>query len=114
MQTVFGEQNMREQLRPRAPACNWMRWRGRLRDRLAGSAGKLLTHVLNHFPSSRSELQRLGHVLADLAQPAVAAAWADRWRRIHDPLARQMLGKWTPRGLAPLERWYGHRLGRCF
>ena len=35
---------------------------------LAGAAGELLAHVLDHLPLPRDQLQRLGHVLADLAQ----------------------------------------------
>ena len=68
MQAVLGEQDMGEQLRPRAPAGDRVRWRRRLADRFAGPAGELLAHVLDHLPLARNELQRLGHVLADLAQ----------------------------------------------
>jgi hypothetical protein len=32
----------------------------------------------DHLPLTRDQLQRLGHILADLAQPLVATAWADR------------------------------------
>ena len=68
MQAVLGEQDMGEQLRARAPARDRVRWRRRLADRFAGPAGELLAHVLDHLPLARNELQRLGHVLADLAQ----------------------------------------------
>jgi hypothetical protein len=36
-------------------------------------------------------LQRLGHVLADLAQRGAAAAGARDRRRVHQALARQMI-----------------------
>jgi tripartite-type tricarboxylate transporter receptor subunit TctC len=32
----------------------------------------------DHLPLARDQLQRLGHILADLAQSLVATAWADR------------------------------------
>jgi hypothetical protein len=32
----------------------------------------------DHLPLARDQLQRLGYILADLAQPLVATAWADR------------------------------------
>jgi hypothetical protein len=38
----------------------------------------------DHLPLARDQLQRLGHILADLAQPLVATAWADRRRGICD------------------------------
>ena len=111
VQAVLGEQDMGEQLRPGAPARDRVRGRRRLGDRLAGPAGELLAHVLDHLPLPRNELQRLGHVLADLAQPAVAAARAGRGRRIDDALARQMLGQRPARRLAPLERRHRDLLG---
>jgi hypothetical protein len=86
--------------------------RRRLRDGLAGPAGELLAHIRDHLPLARDQLQRLGHILADLAQPLVATAWADRGRGINDALSRQMRGQWTARRLASLERRYGDRLGR--
>jgi hypothetical protein len=68
MQAVLGEQDMREQMRPGTATCDRMRGRRRLGDRLAGAAGELLPHVLDHLPLPGNEFQRLGHVLADLAQ----------------------------------------------
>ena len=106
MQAVLGEQHMGEQLRSGTPARDRMRGRRRLADRLAGPAGELLAHMLDHLPLARNELQRLGHVLADLAQCRPAAARAGRGRRIDDPLARQMLGQRTARRPAPFERWH--------
>jgi hypothetical protein len=58
--------------------------------------------MLDYFPLARNEFQRLGHVLADLAQ-CPAAARAGRGYRIDDPLARQMLGQRTACGPAPFE-----------
>ena len=88
-----------------------MRRRGRLGDRLAGAAGELLAPVRDDFPLPRNELQRLGHVLADLAQSIVTTAGTDQRRRIDDAFARQMRRQRTPRGLAPLERWHSDLLG---
>ena len=112
MQAVLGEQDMGEQLGAGAPARDRMRGRRRLGDRLAGAAGELLAHVLDHLPLARNELQRLGHVLADLAQGAAAAARAGQGRRIDDALARQMLGQRPARRLAPLERRHRDLLAR--
>jgi hypothetical protein len=58
--------------------------------------------VLDHFPLPWHDLQRLGHVLADLVQNP-AAARASRWDRINDALARQMIGQRSARRPAPLE-----------
>lgn len=67
VQAVLGEQDMGQQLGPRTPARNRMRGGRRLGDRFAGPADELLAHMLDHLPLARNELQRLGHVLADLA-----------------------------------------------
>jgi hypothetical protein len=103
---------MGEQLGARAPARDWMRWGRRLRDRFAGPAGELLAHVLDHFPLARDELQRLGHVLTDLAQYPAPTARAGRGHRIDDTLARQMLGQRTARRPAPFEGRHHNLLAR--
>src|SRR5262249_3184614 len=74
VQAVLGEQNVSEQLGAGAAARYGMRWRRRLADRLAAAAGELLAHMRDHFPLPRNKLQRLGHILAHLAQPAVTTA----------------------------------------
>jgi hypothetical protein len=103
VQAVLGKQDMGQQLGPCTPARNRMRGGRRLGDRFAGPADELLAHVLDHLPLARNELQRLGHVLANLAQSAVAAAWAGGRHRIdnalprHGRLARQeaVLAEWV-------------------
>src|SRR6185312_5777934 len=90
---------------------NRMRGGRRLGDRFAGPADELLAHVLDHLPLARNELQRLGHVFADLAQSAVAAAWADRRCRIDDALPWQMFRQRPAAWLAALERWHRNLLG---
>jgi hypothetical protein len=67
--------------------------------------------VLDHFPLARNELQRLRHVLANLAQPAIAAAWAGRRHRIDKAFSRQMLRQRPAGWLAALERWHRNLLG---
>ena len=57
------------------------------------------------------ELQHLGHVLADLAQSVVAAAWAGRGQRIDNALPRQMLRQRPAGRLAALERWHRNLVG---
>ena len=101
---------MGKQPRPGAPTRNRMRGRRRLGDGLAGPAGELLPHVLDHLPLARHDLQRLGHVLADLAQGA-AAARTGRRRRIDNPLTRQVVGKRPARWLAPFKALDLDRVG---
>ena len=117
MQAVLGEQHMGKELGAGASARDRMRGRRRLRDCLTGPAGELLAYMRDHLPLARDELQRLGHVLADLAQSAIATAWADRRGGIDDAFARQMRRQRTARRLAPLERRHrdrlGHRFGLC-
>lgn len=51
--------------------------RGRsLADLLAVAAGELLAHRLDHFPLARNDLEGLGDVLTQLAQPIAATALA--------------------------------------
>src|SRR3546814_16796728 len=64
-----------------------MERRRRLTDRLAIAAGELLAHRLDHLPPARDHLQSLGHVLAQLGQPAAAAAQAVGRRRDDQALA---------------------------
>ena len=59
------------------------RWLG---DRLAVPAGELLAHGLLHEPAARDDIERLGDRLADLGQPAAAAAAAGRGRRDDAPV----------------------------
>src|ERR1700752_1967145 len=72
VQAVLGEQNMGGEFGPCTAARNRVRGGRRLGDRFASPANELLAHVLDNFPLARNELQRLGHVLADLAQSVVA------------------------------------------
>lgn len=111
VQAILGEQDMGQQPGSRAPTRNRVRGGRRLADRFAGSADELLTDVLDHFPLARDELQRLGHILAELAQSVVAAAWASRRHWIHKTLPRQMLRQRPARRFAPLERGHRNLLG---
>src|SRR3546814_4189409 len=70
-----------------------MERRRRLTDRLAIAAGELLAHRLDHLPPARDHLQRLGHVLAQLGQPAAAAAQAVGRRRDDHALALDVVRK---------------------
>ena len=69
----LGVQDHRQQVRPCATPGDRMERRGRLRDRLAGTAGKLLTHRLDHLPLARHALQGLGDRLAQLGQSPTTA-----------------------------------------
>jgi hypothetical protein len=87
------EQDHRQQARPSPAAGDHMERRRRLADLLAVAAGEFLAHVLDHLPLPRNALQRLGDVLAQLAQPRAATAQAGGRARLDHPLARQMLGE---------------------
>ena len=80
-----------------------MERRRRLGDALAVAAGELLAHRLDHLPLPRDHLQRLGDVLAELHDPARAAAAAGRRGFDHHPLARQMRGEGLARRAPALE-----------
>jgi hypothetical protein len=62
------------------------------------------SHMLDHPPLPRNELQRLRDVFADLAQPVAAAARAIGRSRMDDALTRQMLGQLPAGRTLPLER----------
>src|SRR5882724_928499 len=104
MQAILGEQNVGEQVGACASACDRMRWGWWLCDRLAGPAGELLAHMLDHLPLPRDELQHLGHVLADLAQGPTATTRTGRRQRIDDALARQVFRQGPARSLTSLKR----------
>jgi hypothetical protein len=85
----LGVQDHRQPARPGPRAGDDVKGCGRLGDPLAGPAGELLAHGLDHFPVPRHDLEGLGDVLAEFDQPA-AAARAARRRRHHHPLAWQV------------------------
>src|SRR5215471_19496694 len=70
------EQDHRQQARTGPAARNHVERRRRLADLLTVAAGELFADMLDHFPLPRDHLQRLGDVLAQLAQPCTAAAEA--------------------------------------
>ena len=79
-----------------------------LTDLLAVAAGEFLADMLDDLPLPWDHLQRLGDVLAQLAQPRAAAAQASSRARLDYPLARQMLReRLTRRALAGK----GHNIG---
>ena len=86
---VLGMEDHRQQPGAGPAAGDGMERRRRLGDLLARPAGELLTDGLDHLPLPGDHLQRLGDVLAQLDQLALAAR-ADRGRRNDDALARQM------------------------
>ena len=79
------------------------RWLG---DLLARPAGELLADGLDHLPLPGDHLQRLGDVLAELDQLALAAR-TDRGRRDDDALARQMRRQRPPHRLAAGDAGHG-------
>ena len=97
MLPVLLEQDHRQQARACPAAGDHMERRRRLADLLAIAAGELLADMLDHLPLPRDHLQRLGDVLAQLAQPRAAATLAGGRGRFDHPLARQVLGEGLPR-----------------
>ena len=94
----LGVQDHRQQVRSCATPGDRMERRGRLGDRLAGTAGKLLTHRLDHLPLTRHALQGLGDRLAQLGQgPATAGACGRAGD--DDTLARQVCRQRARTGL---------------
>jgi hypothetical protein len=87
----------------RPTARDRMRRRRRLGDLLACPAGVLLPHVLDHLPLAGHQLQRLGHVLAQLVQGSTTARAGLR-ARVDDALAWQMVGQGPTCRLTPFER----------
>src|SRR5665647_2351293 len=81
------EQDHRQQAWPSPAAGDDVERRRGLADLLAITAGELLADVLDHLPGFGDDLQRLGDVLAQLAQPPTAAAGASRRPRHDYPLS---------------------------
>src|SRR3954469_15898593 len=97
MLPVLLEQDHRQQAGAGPAARDHMKGRRCLADLLAVAASELLSDMLDHLPSSRDHLQRLGDVLAQFAQSRAAAAQAARWTRFDHALAWQMFGEGLPR-----------------
>jgi hypothetical protein len=95
MLAVLGVEDHRQQARPDMAARDDVERRRRLGDLLAGPAGELLAHGLDHLPLPRHALQRLGDRLAEFGQLA-AAARARRRAGDYHALARQMRRKRRP------------------
>jgi hypothetical protein len=73
MLAKLGVKDHRQQARPSPRAGDDVKGCGRLGDPLAGPAGELLAHGLDHFPVPRHDFEGLGDVLAKFDQPAAAA-----------------------------------------
>ena len=82
---VLLEHDRRQQVGARPAPGRCVERRRRLRYLLARPAGELLAHRLDHLPAARDNLQRLGHVLADLRQLLRTAARARCRRRNNHP-----------------------------
>ena len=91
MVAELADQDHGEQARAGEAARNRMRRRRRLADRLAVPAGELLAHPLDDLPAPRLAFERLGHDLAELAQPRAAALAADARGGLDDAFDRQVL-----------------------
>ena len=103
MLAELGVHDRRQQIRTGAAAGNDMEWGRRLRDRLAGPAGELLPHRLDHLVGPWNALQRLGDRLPEFGERATAARAARRrWQ--YDALAGQMRWQWCPHRLGTAER----------
>ena len=98
------EQHHRQEAGTKQPPGCHMEWRGWLRDRLTIPAGELLPDSLDHLPLARHDLECLGDILAQLAQPIRPATGTGAGCGDDDPLARQMLGQRLARRPLAFER----------
>lgn len=76
--------------------------RGQIREKLRVLFSEW-REALGADPLARNKFQYLGHVLADRAQSAIAAAWAGPWHRIDNALPWQMLRQRPARRIAALK-----------
>src|SRR5215472_17682437 len=86
-------------------------WRRRLGDRLAGPASEFRAPMADHLEAARHIVERLGDVLADLAERAAAARTGAR-RRVNHLLPRQMPGQWPARRFLRFDRRLDQRRHR--
>ena len=112
--TELLEHDHRQQARARPGPRDRVERRRRLADLFAVPAGELLPHRLDHLPPPRRNLQRLRHILAELAQAIAAAARAGGRRIDHHALARQMVGERVALGAAAREGAHRRLRGRLF
>src|SRR4051812_45887336 len=105
---------MRQQARSGDPAFDWPAWRRRLHDRVAATACHLGAHMPDHPETGWHILKLLGHVFAQVPQPA-AAGWAGlcfwpidslvAWQMVRQRLAHRLLA-WGAVGLRHFPRCY--------
>ena len=91
MVAELADQDHGEQARAGEAARDRMRRRRRLGDAVAVPAGELLAHPLDDLPAPRLAFERLGHHLAELAQPSAAALAADARGGLDDAFDRQVV-----------------------
>jgi hypothetical protein len=103
MFAVLGVEDHRQQARPDMATRDDVERRRRLGDLLAGAAGELFAHGLDHLPLPRHHLQRLGDRLAEFRQPAAATRARTR-AGDDDALARQVCRKRRPHRFLSGER----------
>lgn len=89
--TKLLEHQHRQEARPRPAAGDDVEGGRHLTDLLAITAGEFFTDVLDHLPTARDRLQRLGDGLAQLGQARAAAAGAGCRAWHNDTLTRQMV-----------------------
>ena len=107
--TIFLKDEHGDQAWPGPSTRDRMERGRRLADLLAGPAGELLTHGLDHLPAPRDHLQRLGDIFAHFYETIRAAAGTGGRRLDNNPLARQVIGKGFAHRMAAREG--AHRAG---
>ena len=98
MIAVLRDQHMRQQSRPRQAALDRTTRRFRLHDAVALRAAQLRAHMTNHHETGGHVLQHLRHILAQLAQFALALRAHRFFRLVPAGFARQMIGQGAARG----------------
>jgi hypothetical protein len=111
MLSVLLEHDHRKKAGAGPPSRHDMERRWHLRDLLTVTARELLTHCLDHLPLAWLGFQGAGHVLAEFAQAASAAAITCRRAINHHAFARQMLREGVTVGTLAREPRYRGRSG---
>ena len=110
MEAELPEHDFGEETGAGTTAADRVKGRGFLRDRLASATREALANVLDDAPTRRGALERLGDVLAELAERRPATARTVLRSGMHDAVTREMLRQRAASGLVSREGHDGDRL----
>jgi hypothetical protein len=92
---------------------DWPRRSSSFNDLLAGRAGELRPHVLNHFEGSRDAFQLLGNIFAELTQRATTIRTAALRGKMRDDFTRKIFWQRLARNTTPRLGCSRRRTGLC-